>query len=234
MNAATTSTAVGGSGRAAGGRRGVEDKPLCWYNASLGPSPGLGSAMCEFTGATPAAPHTLTMGIQSAAFPIDKGGVYAWSAYVYTETDANEGAVYGMQFSVNQEGSHDAMPPVDYHRGSGQPMSRRSVGHWVEMTGTLLGSDFGNGTGYVLAWLDGNATGRFAIADVKILRLNSALVGVIRTNASDINVTSDDGVLRYQLGRDYTVENAPKPNMAKGADLFADYLSGTLSRFKLW
>ena len=51
--------------------------------------------MCEFTGATPAAPHTLTMGIQSTPFPIDKGGIYAWSAWVYTETDANEGAVYG-------------------------------------------------------------------------------------------------------------------------------------------
>ena len=182
--------------------------------------------MCEFTGATPAAPHTLTMGIQSAPFPIEKGAIYAWSAWVYTETDANLGAVYDMQFSVNEEGSPDAMPPVDYHRGSGQPMSRRSIGHWVEMTGTLLGSDTGSGNGYVLAWLDGNATGRFAIADVKILRLNSALVGIIRTNASDINVTSDDGALRFQLGRDYTVENAPKPNMAKGADYLADYLSG--------
>ena len=58
-------------------------------------TPGLGSALCEFPGATPAAPHTLTMGIQSTPFPIDKGGIYAWSAWVYTETDANEGAVYG-------------------------------------------------------------------------------------------------------------------------------------------
>ena len=35
------------------------------------------------------------MGIQSTPFPIGKGGIYAWSAWVYTETDANEGAVYG-------------------------------------------------------------------------------------------------------------------------------------------
>ena len=49
-----------------------------------------------------------------------------------------------------QRGTRDAMPPFDYHRGSGQPMGRLSLGKWHKMTGTLLGSEMGNGTGYIL------------------------------------------------------------------------------------
>jgi hypothetical protein len=65
----------------------------------------------------------------------------------------------------------------------------------------VTSSDAGNGSGYVLGWLDGNATGIFAIGDIQILRLNSALVNVIRTGTSDINVTSEDGATRYELGK---------------------------------
>lgn len=50
------------------------DAPLCWHNASFGPpsnaSESPGSAMCRFTGATAAAPHSLTLGIQSDPFPV--------------------------------------------------------------------------------------------------------------------------------------------------------------------
>ena len=134
------------------------------------------------------------------------------------------------QFSVDQLGTHDAMPPQDYHRGSGQPMGRSSIGKWTKLSGTLLGSDAGNGSAYVLGWIDGNTTGTFAIADIRILRLNSALVNVIRTNASDINVTSDDGVM-YQRGVDYLIEDAPKRNVAKGGDLVEAFDTGNV--FKL-
>ena len=210
------------------------DDPLCWHNDSFGPSPGLGSAMCSFTGQTPAAPHTLTLGLQSQPFPVDKGEILAWSAWVYTE--CGEGcsdavSIGGMfQFSVDQLGTHDAMPPQDYHRGSGQPMGRSSIGKWSKLSGTLLGSDAGNGSAYVLAWIDGNVTGTFAIANIRILRLNSALVNVIRTNASDINVTSDDGVM-YQRGVDYLIEDAPKRNVAKDVDLVEVFDTGNV--FKL-
>lgn len=203
------------------------------YNASWGPpGTGLGSAMCEFTGSTPAAPHSLTMGVQSSTFAMDRGGVYAWSAWVWTGgVDMRSAAgVMGYQFSVNQVGSPDAMPPRDWHRGSGQPMGRSSCNKWRLMSGTLLGSDAGAGSGYVLGWLDGNSTGRFAIADIKILRLSSALVNVIRTDASDINVTSVDGATRYKLGVDYAVEDSPKPNEAKGEDLVEAYASGNTYR----
>ena len=218
------SLTAGGASSSNGGK----PPPLCWYNASFGPRPGLGSAVCEFTGATPAAPHSLTMGLQSTYFPMDKNGVYAWSAWVRTDTDMTTASeVAGMQFSVYEVGSKASMPPLDYHRGSGQPMGRSSVGTWHQMSGTLLGSEAGNGSGYVLGWLDGNTTtGRFAIADIKILRLNSALVNVVRTGASDINVTSADGGTRYALGTDYTIEDAPKPNQAKDEDLVAAYASG--------
>ena len=41
--------------------------------------------------------------------------------------------------ALPQVGSHDAMPPLDFHRGSGQPMGRLSVGRWHQISGTLLG-----------------------------------------------------------------------------------------------
>ena len=205
---------------------GGSPQPLCWYNATFGPHPGLGSAMCEFTGATPAAPHSLTMGIQSSMFPMDQGGIYAWSAWVWTEADMHSASgASAMQFSVIEVGSTSALPPLDYHRGSGQPMGRRSVGAWAQLSGTLLGSSAGNGSGYVLGWLDGNVTGKFAIADIQILRLNSALVNVVRTAASDINVSSEDGSIHYQAGRDFVIQNAPLPNKAEGEDLVAAFAS---------
>lgn len=215
---------------------GVLPPPLCWYNASFGPRPGLGSAMCEFTGATPAAPHSLTLGIQSSTFPMDQGGIYAWSAWVWTGGTEmrTASAVLDMQFSVNEVGTKDTLPPFDYHRGSGQPMGRRSVDTWVRLSGTLLGSSTGNGSGYVLGWLDGNATtGRFAIADVQILRLNSALVNVVRTASSDINVTSEDGSIMYEAGKDFDIQNAPLPNQAHEEDLVAAFAKNNTYKVRM-
>ena len=213
------------------------DEKLCWHNATFGPRPGLGSVMCKFDGSTPAAPHSLTAGVQSTPWPVDMDGVYAWSAWVWTEAGSDAVSYEGMfQFSVNQAESHDAFPPLDYHRGSGQPMGRPSIGKWVQMTGTLLASDAGNGTAYVLGWIDGNATGKFAIADIKVIRLNSALVNVIRTNASDINVTSspEDGKpsTQYERGVDFEVQDAPTPNVAKGGDLVAAWERGNTYKIK--
>lgn len=65
-------------------------------------------------------------------------------------------------------------------------MGRRSIQTWVQLTGTLLGSDIGNGSAFVLGWIDGNATGTFAISDVKILRLNSGK----RTGSSQLLVSA--------------------------------------------
>lgn len=56
-----------------------EWQPLCSYNSTFGPRQGLGSATCTVTQDMPAEPHTLTVGISSAPFKTEAGGIYAWS-----------------------------------------------------------------------------------------------------------------------------------------------------------
>jgi hypothetical protein len=51
----------------------------------------------------------------------------------------------------------------------------------------------------------GSGTATWWLADIKILRLNGALLNVIRTNATDINVTNAHSGMQYRLGVDFEV-----------------------------
>ena len=103
---------------------------------------------------------------------------------------------------------HSSEPPRDPELSGAVPFAPGEWtvppwdGPWRDGDGTLPGMIPGWTTPDPVAL---NTTGTFAIGDIRILRLNSALVNVIRTNASDINVTSDDGSVLYQRGVDYSI-----------------------------
>ena len=64
--------------------RAPNETPLCWHNATFGPSSGLGSVGCRSAASMLKVPHTRTVGIRSSSFPTVKGGKYAWSVSVFT------------------------------------------------------------------------------------------------------------------------------------------------------
>ena len=74
-----------------------------------------------------------------------------------------------------------------------------------------------------MAW---RSTGEFWIADFKLVKLNSALVNVIRTNASDVTIIDTTSAAKFKLGVDFDVVNAPKPNVAAASDLVAAWEQG--------
>ena len=59
------------------------------------------------------------------------------------------------------------------------------------------------------------------MADVELLELNGALLNVIRTESTDVNVTSLDGATQYTRGVDYEVVDSPVNNTARAQDLVA-------------
>ena len=81
------------------------------------------------------------------------------------------------------------------------------------------------------AWVDGTYTGTFWLADVKIIKLNGALVNVIRTSGTDINVTvSGAGHQAYTRGVDFDVVNPAAKNVASAIDLVAAWEAGSSYR----
>jgi hypothetical protein len=64
----------------------------------------------------------------------------------------------------------------------GLPFGRFSLDKWVTLAGTFLADEVVDGEVYVQAWVDGNYTGTFYLADVRFVQLNTALLNVIRTN----------------------------------------------------
>ena len=215
-----TDSAPPGTGARAG-------EPLCSYNITFGPGPGLGSVGCYVTQGMPKVPHTMTIGLKSELFATEAAGLYAWSAKVYTVGASYQALATGFAMSIRQSGSDRAHP--DLHGAAGTNMGFNSDGSWVTLSGTFLADDCQNGTAFALAWVDGNYTGSFWLADVKLIKLNAALVNVIRTNGTDINVTGLDG-REYVRGVDFTVQDASNPNMASAVDLVRSYESGNTYR----
>eukprot|EP01044_Picomonas_judraskeda_P002092 COSAG03_NODE_139_length_11780_cov_2.736153_8_plen_697_part_00 len=57
----------------------------------------------------------------------------------------------------------------------------------------------------------GSGTATWWLGDLKILRLNGALLNVIRTNATDVNVTSAQSGKQYKLGVDFELVSPKSP-----------------------
>ena len=173
----------------------------------------------------PAAPHSLTLGIASDTFPVVAGGVYAWHAQVRAEGfTGTQGAVdYGVQVLVVQNGCNTT---EDKHCGASLPYGRFSLQRWVVLSGTFLADEQSDGDVYVQAWVDGNYTGTFFLADVRIVQLNTALLNVVRTPLTDINVTSADGAVQYQIGVDFNVTSPARKNVAGAQDLVEVFEEG--------
>ena len=57
----------------------------------------------------------------------------------------------------------------------------------------------------------GSGTATWWLGDLKILRLNGALLNVIRTNATDVNVTSAQSGKQYKLGVDFELISPKSP-----------------------
>lgn len=113
----------------------------------------------------------------------------------------------------------------DVHCEAGLPFSHRSLDNWITLSGTFLTAEVA-GTAVIRAWVDGNYTGTFYVADVRLVKLNGALVSVIRTKHADINVSSADGATQYTLGVDYAVTNPARPNVAGAQNLVAVFDAG--------
>jgi hypothetical protein len=81
-------------------------------------------------------------------------------------------------------------------------------GKWVQMGGTFVSpldsSCTSNCFATIFSRFVGSGTVTWWIADIQVLRLNGALLNVIRTNATDVNVTSTTGSgKRYIQGVDF-------------------------------
>ena len=88
-------------------------------------------------------------------------------------------------------------------------MGTRAESGWLRLAGTFLADPATDGEATITAWLDGNYTGgNFYLADVTLLRLNEALLNVVRTDSTDINVTSMGG-LEYRNGVDSNCNSRP-------------------------
>ena len=79
------------------------------------------------------------------------------------------------------------------------------------------------------------------VAKVSVLRLGSALINVMRTNDTDVQVVDASSGQQFELGRDYQVDNPPMPNQAAvngnpGGDspnLMTNYQLGSEYRYRL-
>ena len=177
-------------------------------------------------------------GFASEPIRVDKGGMYSWSCWVRVDTSHpgngtgdcsnadNEGTKINMRLlPLNQPGILAAWYTLP--GASGNTASSACDGKWHSYTGTMLVSNESEvseaqfsvtlpatpgGVGYTGAWW---TTG------VRILKLNAALLNVIRTDSTDINVSDPATGAAFALGRDYTVTAPPLPNRLGGVDLTA-------------
>ena len=140
-------------------------------------------------------------GIYSDPFSIDAQGFYYVSAWVKVDGD-------GRSPSLVMGGVNDSMANF------GKSLSD-TKGKWIMVDGTFASPIDSECTkdcfATIFSRFVGSGTVTWWIADLQILRLNGALMNVIRTNATDVNVTSASSGKAYTLGIDFELREPKEP-----------------------
>ena len=153
-------------------------------------------------------------GFGSDPFPIDPQGFYFVRATVMVNTTKGS-SMPTLLMGCNQESA--ANLGIEF---------RPTNGKWVTVQGTFVSpidsACISDCSGSIETRFVGSGEATWWIGDLEVMRLNGALLNVIHTNATDVNVTvRGEPASLYTLGQDYAVVPAAKPIDLDNPDFIA-------------
>ena len=153
-------------------------------------------------------------GFGSDPFPIDPQGFYFVRASVMVNTTKGS-SMPTLLMGCKQDSA--ANLGIEFHPTNG---------HWVTVQGTFVSPIDSACVSDCVATIEtrfvGSGEATWWIGDLEVMRMNSALLNVIRTNATDVNVTvRGEPASVYKLDQDYTVVPAAKPINLDNPDFIA-------------
>ena len=194
------------------------------------------SAFCNVTAAVPVntscptspcpASFRTVAGLASDPFPIAAGGIYMWTLSFRAVPGQNgTGSCDESDGGTRIRIKVIPLSPASWSNDgvAGTSPGSACAGGWMTYSGTMLADHTQDGVAQIAVVMPAISMGKahgplsgylgqFWVTGVRVIKMNGALLNVIRTDITDIEVTHPSSGLHYKRGVDFTIEQPTVPN----------------------